>query len=479
MRLLLPFVSSLCFASAAFGQVRFELLTTVDLSSTSNPVNPEFIGSNPAAVAWNGTDLWVGGASGAGVVIDTALVKVSNALTAPTFGTSFGRVQTPNLRGYTGLDFSNGRLAASWDPGAADPLGYTVWDTNGSLVWSRNGRGSCGLGYDPGVPGGNPAQGSGVAHLAFGSGRRALFAAATGNDIWTSANGMIILNATAGTFWRDIDFDDRTGDVYLRAGGNLLRWTRTGDNSVGVDSLLYSPIINANNVTGQNVAFLSSPFSSYVIYNRREASGPGQGFFSVVEVLRPDGTAPTVDWGTFAPPTGIALYDFAWHEPTETLAILDFANRNVNIFRVRDGIGMNYCPAVVNTTGAAGSLSARGSTVAAANNLTLTASQMPQNVFGFFLAGQNQGLIQNPGGSQGNLCLSGTIGRYVAPGQIMNAGANGSFALALNLTQTPAGSVFVSVTAGQTWNFQAWFRDIGPAGQPWSNFTDGLTLTFN
>jgi len=143
------------------------------------------------------------------------------------------------------------------------------------------------------------------------------------------------------------------------------------------------------------------------------------------------------------------------------------------------GIGTPYCsPAVVNTSGNSATLRASGSALASANNLTLVSSDMPANQFGFFLTSMTQGNIPNPGGSQGVLCLSGTIGRYVGAGQIMNGGAGGTFSLPLNLTQTPAGPVFVAISAGQTWNFQAWFRDIGPMGQPWSNFTDGLSVTF-
>jgi len=142
-------------------------------------------------------------------------------------------------------------------------------------------------------------------------------------------------------------------------------------------------------------------------------------------------------------------------------------------------VGTPYCnPAVVNTSGNSAVLSAGGSNVASSNSLTLVASAMPANQFGFFLTSQTQGNIANPGGSQGNLCLSGTIGRYVAPGQIKNGGSGGTFSLPLNLSQTPAGSVFVAINAGETWNFQAWFRDIGPLGQPWSNFTNGLSVTF-
>jgi hypothetical protein len=142
------------------------------------------------------------------------------------------------------------------------------------------------------------------------------------------------------------------------------------------------------------------------------------------------------------------------------------------------GLGASYCgPAVPNSTGSSAELLAAGSAVAASNDVTLTARALPQNSFGYFLTSRTQGLVTNPGGSQGNLCLGGAIGRYVGPGQIQNSGAQGMFALTLDLTQTPTPSGFVSVVAGETWNYQAWFRD-SVGGVATSNFTDGLELQF-
>ncbi len=142
------------------------------------------------------------------------------------------------------------------------------------------------------------------------------------------------------------------------------------------------------------------------------------------------------------------------------------------------GINTNYCgPAVPNSTGASGTIAGFGSTSIAANDVTLVANALPTNAFGFFLTSRTQGLIQNPGGSQGNLCLAGSIGRYVGPGQIKNSGTTGSFSLALNLVNTPTPSGFVSVAAGETWYFQAWHRD-SVGGLATSNFTDGMSIGF-
>ena len=140
-------------------------------------------------------------------------------------------------------------------------------------------------------------------------------------------------------------------------------------------------------------------------------------------------------------------------------------------------LGTNYCTAVANSTGNTADMSALGSSSVAANNVTLMASEMPNNAFGFFLTSQTQGFIQNPGGSQGNLCLTGSIGRYVGPGQIQNSGSTGSISLAINLAQTPQPTGFVAIAAGQTWNFTAWHRDV-VGGAATSNFSDGLSISF-
>jgi len=67
------------------------------------------------------------------------------------------------------------------------------------------------------------------------------------------------------------------------------------------------------------------------------------------------------------------------------------------------------------------------------------------------------------------------VGRYV--GNVLNAGAAGTYSLTLDLANTPQPNGFVSVTAGETWNYQSWYRDA-IAGVPTSNFTDGVSVLF-
>jgi hypothetical protein len=140
-------------------------------------------------------------------------------------------------------------------------------------------------------------------------------------------------------------------------------------------------------------------------------------------------------------------------------------------------IGMNYCTANPNSTGATGRIDAFGSRTVSNNDVTLVASSLPTNAFLFFLTSRTQGFVQNPGGSAGNLCLGGSIGRYVGPGQVQNTGAVGEASLVLNLNQMPQPGGFVMAMPGDSWNFQAWHRDV-VGGNVVSNFTDGTTVVF-
>ena len=171
---------------------------------------------------------------------------------------------------------------------------------------------------------------------------------------------------------------------------------------------------------------------------------------------------------------GAGIRSLYWEDPGGNFAPLD----NISIQVGARGIGTPYCgPAVVNSTGSPATLSASGSAVVAMNDVTLRGESLPQNSFGYFLTSRLPGFAPNPGGSRGDLCLGGSIGRYVGPGQIQNAGGSGNIALTIDLTQHPQPTGFVSVMAGETWNFQAWYRDaIG--GMATSNFTDGLRIAF-
>ena len=139
-------------------------------------------------------------------------------------------------------------------------------------------------------------------------------------------------------------------------------------------------------------------------------------------------------------------------------------------------LGDTICsPAVNNSTGEFGRLTAEGSASVLANDLVLTASQLPVGTFGYFLVSPASGFIPNPGGSFGNLCLLPPFGRYaqfagpVVPG--------GTLSLAIDATAIPQPTGAVTAQTGETWYFQLWHRDV-VIGIVSSNFSEGLGITF-
>ncbi|MEM9379037.1 MAG: serine hydrolase [Planctomycetota bacterium] len=134
-----------------------------------------------------------------------------------------------------------------------------------------------------------------------------------------------------------------------------------------------------------------------------------------------------------------------------------------------------YCSTVPNSTGQSGLCSATGSAYLLANDLTIHASQLPQDAFGALLVSRQQGFVPNAGGSQGNLCLGGSIGRYF--NAIMSSGSSGTMSLDINVNAIPSATGFFAVTSGERLNFQWWHRDLSTSGAT-SNYTNGLQVSF-
>ncbi|MCP3918976.1 MAG: hypothetical protein GY711_25810 [bacterium] len=135
-------------------------------------------------------------------------------------------------------------------------------------------------------------------------------------------------------------------------------------------------------------------------------------------------------------------------------------------------IGTSFCtPAIINSSGAPGTIAAEGSVIVASNDVTLIAGQLPPGQFGYFLASQTQGFGVPPG-SQGNLCLSGNLDRYDDLADIIQ-GPGGS--TRIDLTSIPVNPP-TAAQPGDTWNFQCWYRDSNPG--PTSNFTDAVWVAF-
>lgn len=136
-------------------------------------------------------------------------------------------------------------------------------------------------------------------------------------------------------------------------------------------------------------------------------------------------------------------------------------------------LGTSYCAANPSSTGFTASVLIGGSTSIASNAMTLRAIGMPPLTNGYFLCSRTAGFTAMPGGSQGNLCLGGGIGRFLQ--QVQNSGATGSITIQPNLLALPTAMGPVAAQPGETWHFQAWFRDANPSVT--SNFSRGARVT--
>ncbi|MEZ5975630.1 MAG: hypothetical protein R3E96_12555, partial [Planctomycetota bacterium] len=192
-----------------------------------------------------------------------------------------------------------------------------------------------------------------------------------------------------------------------------------------------------------------------------------------------------VDLGLY-PPSGNCISGY--YNPVTTDAVRLMANA-LEYAADRNSVGAVFCePAATNSTGQAARL--RGnSTTAPGSGVHLEVDQGPPTSFGYFLVGTGAAATGIPV-SQGLLCLAATgtnqIGRYnVVGGALNSVGQFNAAGELVNLVGTSTvgtgfdvpseiPSIGGSIAAGQTWHFQAWFREAAGA----SNFTNGLSVTF-
>lgn len=369
--------------TAAHAQIGLWELARFDLSLTSNGSNAQFIGSNPIGVGWNGSKLYIAGFNSGTTTVNTALIEVTNAASVtnysasgfvtPTYSSPFSSLSSSASRGYTGLAMNGNQLAASFDAGSNSVNGIQMfnaatnsqsWNLSASGTTTANvgtTRGMAGPDFDPGYLG-ISGSGSGLGWTTQGVGRRLLNDSTSGTTMYSATanvptgavQGTIVNTSPSTTTWRDMAFNPATGDVYLRNQVGVTRTNRTGPNSVigptssvvGQSDYIYinSGSALSNNV-GINIGFMNGvsaasygPFTnSYagdlLVFNDRGSTAAGQSWTNVIKFSTTSGSMITPTYTFLSnPATSNAAYDFEWDSATQTLAVLDYTNRNVSIF---------------------------------------------------------------------------------------------------------------------------------------------------
>ena len=131
----------------------------------------------------------------------------------------------------------------------------------------------------------------------------------------------------------------------------------------------------------------------------------------------------------------------------------------------------SYCATSPNSVGSGGFMLSGGTTNVSANDFALQALSLPSGQFGIFYYGPAQ--TQLPFGDGFRCVDAGGIGTFRLPPQTIDG--FGFVERVLDLTNPPQPNGQIS--AGQTWNFQFWYRDPAAGGSGF-NLTDGLEAVF-
>ena len=134
---------------------------------------------------------------------------------------------------------------------------------------------------------------------------------------------------------------------------------------------------------------------------------------------------------------------------------------------------VSTCPGETNSIGLSSTERVLGNDVVSFDDLELHLTNIPLQATVLPLFSRTQGFVAGPGGSAGNLCLSGAIGRG-APA--INSNGQMNLTLTASLSQMPQPTGPVAVQPGETWYFQTWYRDSSSSGN--SNFTNAVSVTF-
>ena len=153
------------------------------------------------------------------------------------------------------------------------------------------------------------------------------------------------------------------------------------------------------------------------------------------------------------------------------LYVIDYADKE--LYRIgRLEAVTSFCLAAPNAAGAVGARSAaQGSTSLAANDLGFRVTGLPPASFGLFFYGSEATSVRS---GNGYLCVGGSLFRL----PVAQANGSGVLTLSVNSSVPPLSAGVGEVTAGSTWAFQCWYRDVGgPLGSVY-NFSDALSVQF-
>ncbi|MEO1130195.1 MAG: hypothetical protein AAFX05_10890, partial [Planctomycetota bacterium] len=341
------------------------------------------IGNNPIAVAYDGTNLYLGGnvngptnveeppESGTFVDLTIEVAELSDFLinngTAGAKEVLGSEIMASDLgafsgRGFSGMDWDDRfGLLTTIDRGSTAGDQIFIFqrtnpgDFSATLQVSASGiQGTSGPAYDNGFDGlgfelsdsqGGPAaavpirstgRSAGLDPLTFDPADDIYGETFNPND--NTMNPLYtIFTPESGTIWRDFDIHPTTGLVAARANNVVVLGDRTSTNgTTNLRSII--PPAGQGVAVNQNVEIIHSPpcGDDFIVMNSRAASGGFLPFTQTVlfydiagnpltyEIRLPGGGLAPLDTGDPA-----NIFSFFWHEPSGLLFVVDGQNRHV------------------------------------------------------------------------------------------------------------------------------------------------------
>jgi len=127
-----------------------------------------------------------------------------------------------------------------------------------------------------------------------------------------------------------------------------------------------------------------------------------------------------------------------------------------------------YCPLIPNSAGSGAAIGWSGSSSVAADDLVLEVTGVPASTVGLFFYGPDQVQVALGNGLR---CVGGDLRRLPVVGA--SPAGTVSYPVELSSTSLPTGAI----AAGETWNFQFWFRDVQAFPYRF-NLSNGLRVPF-
>lgn len=334
---------------------------------------------SPGSIAAYGNDVYVGTLFGG-----AQLHHIANPLGAAANINTFGGINNsltngglasagPTSNGYVSLHTNGVTLVAATDNGGATPdIAQSYAFGTDTLKWGNNAGPTFAGGLNTQ---GNRIDGAGIEPVtgrvmltAFGGDRQNFFDANTGAEV-VVPGANILFYPGVGTGWKDVSYDNATGDLYLRAWGGVARGQRIGDGQfqtleggAGVQTIVNT---DDNFVSAVNSEFIPTSAAGVPLVIANYRSLGGSTFADKVKVFlatppSAGGTATEtpvsanfVGLDGITPFTtaaaGSGIYDFSFDPVAGLLYVSDFSAGQVHVFAVPEpgtmmlGLGLAGC----------------------------------------------------------------------------------------------------------------------------------------